>query len=92
MTATQQTTSGEGWFSKLVVVLLLAVAIGLYLRIVMVDDKGGNGESAPRASVRVVESGAPLTSSTDAVEQPQELPEDQMALIKRTFAPELLDE
>ena len=92
MTATQQTTSGEGWFSKLVVVLLLAVAIGLYLRIVMVDEGRGDGESAPRASVRVVEGSAPVAAGAGVVAQPQELPEDQMALIRRVFAPELLNE
>ena len=46
-TATQQ-TSGSAWFSKLVVVLLLALAIGLYLRIVMVEETGTVSHSAPR--------------------------------------------
>ena len=89
-TATQQ-TSGSAWFSKLVVVLLLALAIGLYLRIVMVEDTGTvSHAAAPQASMRVVEGKTPAAGAAE-VSEPRDLPEDQMALIRRVFAPELKD-
>ncbi|MCG6966980.1 MAG: hypothetical protein LJE59_10735 [Chromatiaceae bacterium] len=96
MTTAQQSTSGSGWFSKLVVVLLLGLAIGLYLQIVMVDgNRQANepapqaSEPAPQASVRVVESNA--TEAVAAKPGLQDLPQAQMDLIKRVFAPETLN-
>ncbi|HOP15203.1 MAG: hypothetical protein KDI22_04075 [Gammaproteobacteria bacterium] len=88
-TATQQ-TSGSAWFSKLVVVLLLALAVGLYLRIVMVEETGAVSYAAPQASMRVVE-GKTQPAGSAPVATPKDLPEDQMALIKRVFAPEIKD-
>lgn len=87
-TATQQ-TSGSAWFSKLVVVLLLALAVGLYLRIIMVEEKGAVSHAAPQASMQVVEGKAQPVSPAPVA--PKDLPEDQMALIKRVFAPEIKD-
>jgi hypothetical protein len=89
MTTAQQSTSGSGWFSKLVVVLLLGLAIGLYLQIVMVDGNRQASEPAPQASVRVVESNA--TEAVAAKPGLQDLPQAQMDLIKRVFAPETLN-
>ena len=86
MTAAQQSASGAGLFSKLVVVLLLALAVGLYLKIVMMDDVT-HDQSAPLASVQVLEGEETAASPEPAA--PRDLPEDQMELIKRVFAPEL---
>lgn len=82
-----QTSSGGGLFSKLIVAVLLALAVGLYLRIVMVD--GSNRYSAPphQASVRIVEGSEPLRVT--ATQPLRDLPADQMALIRQVFAPEL---
>ena len=86
MTTAQQSASGAGLFSKLVVVLLLALAVGLYLKIVMIDDIAED-QSVPVASVQVLE-GEETAASPEAA-APRDLPEDQMDLIKRVFAPEL---
>jgi hypothetical protein len=71
--------AGSGWFSRLVLLALLGLTVGLYLRIVMPPA----GQAAAPASLRVVESApepaAPL----------QPLPEDQMKLVRDLFAPEL---
>jgi uncharacterized protein (UPF0333 family) len=75
-------------FSKLVIVVLLAVTIGLYLKIVVMDAGQTQAVSAPQASIQVVEvetAAAPVASTSKAA------PEDQMLLIKQVFAPELLD-
>jgi hypothetical protein len=95
-------TAGSGWFSKLVVVLLLAIAIGLYLQIVMVDGQAEHDGPLPQASVRVLEGAAtPATVADITTEAPapaavapentdvKELPRDQMDLIRQVFAPEL---
>ena len=74
-------------FSKLVIVVLLAVTIGLYLMIVMVDDQHVQMEPIPQASVQVVEDAIP--GSPASAEAPKDLPKDQMQLIKQVFAPEL---
>lgn len=116
--AARQQTSGSGWFSKLVVVLLLALAIGLYLRIVMVPEKTASGtspvdtavadvpappESGSAAAPAAAEKGpsepavaaasaektAAAVSAPEAPAAMRELPQDQMDLIKRVFAPEL---
>ncbi|MCB1800486.1 MAG: hypothetical protein KDI82_02240 [Gammaproteobacteria bacterium] len=79
---TTTTSSGSGWFSKLVVVLLLALAIGLYLRIVMVEGSPQYSAPAHQASVRVVEG----NESALAARPMRELPADQMQLIMQTFA------
>jgi hypothetical protein len=93
MTTTRQGASG-GWFSKLVVVLLLALAVGLYLRIVMVD--GGMQQASAPASVRVVEGEAASGPSaadeaSDEGSELEALPAEQMELVRRVFAPELAD-
>lgn len=85
MTTAPQGASG-GWFSKIVVVLLLALAIGLYLRIVMVDGERTHSEPALQANLRVEEGAAPATAKTELVE----LPADQMLVIQEVFAPETL--
>jgi hypothetical protein len=93
MTATGQASSGGGWFSKLIVVVLLAVAIALYLRIVMVDAQRQGAETGqtPRASVRVIDGDpdtAPLSAPTPT-SAPRPLPDEQFRLMMRIFAPEL---
>ena len=86
MSTAQSNSSGGGFISKIVVVLLLALAIGLYLRIVMVDGTKRYDEPAPQASMQVLEGDSARTSGGA---QLQHLPEDQLALIRRVFAPEL---
>lgn len=86
MTAAQQSASGAGLFSKLVVVFLLALAIGLYLKIVMMDG-AAHDESGPVASVQVLEGEEAAASPEPAALR--DLPEDQMELIRRVFAPDL---
>lgn len=83
MTTTAQESNGGGWLSKLVVVLLLALAIGLYLRIVMVEGSARHSAPAQQASVRVIE------GNESAVVEPlmRELPADQMEVIMQVFAP-----
>jgi len=88
MSAADQTTSGGGWFSKIVVVVLLVVAIGLYLRIVTVDGERRYSEPAPQASVRVLEGDEAV--SDGAVPKLIELPPEQMDIVKKVFAPELM--
>jgi hypothetical protein len=92
MTATEQTKSGGDWLSKLVVVLLLALTVGLYLRIVMVDEPRHTDAAAPQASVRVIDGAVPAASTPAAVTRAQDLPQDQINLIKRVFAPELAND
>jgi hypothetical protein len=76
-------------FSKLVIVVLLAVTLGLYLKIVILDEPQVQAESIPQASVQVVEgAGTGAPPSTAAAKA---LPDDQMQLIKQVFAPELLN-
>ncbi len=87
MTTAKQGASGGGMLSKLVVVLLLAVTIGLYLRIVMVEGPATQGQAAPQASVQVTEGYATSPQANAVVLQ--DLPEDQMQLIIQVFAPEL---
>ena len=91
MAAAGQTSSGGGWFAKLVVVGLLALAIGLYLRIVMVDRDPKGSAQVQQASMRIVESAETgmqpsAALGTSAVRR---LPEDQLQVILRVFAPEM---
>lgn len=87
MTTAKQGASGGGMVSKLVIVLLLAVTIGFYMKLVMVDGQRDYAEQVPQASVQVVEGeAANELATTTAV---QDLPEDQMQLIRQVFAPEL---
>lgn len=82
-----------GVITILIVGLLLAVAAGLYIQLIMHPDDATPAvtEAAePPASVRVVEgrpSDIPDDPATTA-ETEQPLPEDQMAMIMETFAPE----
>jgi FlaG/FlaF family flagellin (archaellin) len=76
-------------FSKLVIVVLLAVTIGLYLKIVVMDAGQTQVVSAPQASIQVVEVEATATPGASASKA---LPEDQMLVIKQVFAPELLSD
>jgi len=88
MTTAKQGASGGGMLSKLAIVLLLAVTIGLYLRIVMVEGPATQSRAAaPQASVQVTEGYAASPQANAAVLQ--DLPEDQMQLIIQVFAPEL---
>lgn len=74
-------------FSRLVIVVLLAVTVGLYLKIVVMDAGQAQVASAPQASIQVVEV---ETAATPAAPASKVAPEDQMLLIKQVFAPELL--
>ena len=88
MTKTQK-SSGGSLISTLVVAALLVVAIGLYLRVVMVESNPHADVPAQQASVRVVEGDEPvLTTGAGLL---RELPGDQMTLIKKVFAPELAE-
>lgn len=87
MSTAKQSTSGSGWFSKLIVLLLLALAIALYLRIVMGEGTGRLAATVPQAGVRVVES-RPV-QRVDTTAALRELPADQMEIVKQVFAPEL---
>lgn len=87
MTTAQQGTSGGGIFSKLVLLALLAVTIGLYLRVVMFDAPPAQSPAAPQASVQVVE--ARVSDVPAAPVELRDLPADQMQLIIQVFAPEL---
>jgi hypothetical protein len=89
MTAVMGTASGGALFSNLVITLLLALTVGLYLQIVMVEHDANEGAPVPTASVRIVEQ-----TAADALQPTEQglvpLPEDQLRLIKQVFAPELL--
>ena len=76
-------------FSKLVIVVLLAVTIGLYLKIVVMDAGQTQLVSTPQASLQVVEVEATATPGASASKAS---PEDQMLVIKQVFAPELLSD
>jgi hypothetical protein len=71
--------AGSGWFSRLVLLALLGLTVGLYLRIVM--PPAGQG-TAP-ASLQVIE------SAPEPAAAMHPLPEDQMQLVRDLFAPEL---
>lgn len=86
MTTAGQNASGGGWLGKLVVVLLLVLAIGLYLQIVMVSSNHGESASAPQASVQAVKTPG---AAAPAEQTLQDLPQGQMDLIRHVFAPEL---
>ena len=75
-------------FSKLVIVVLLAVTLGLYLKIVVIDAGQEQLVSAPQASIQVVEV---ETAAEPVAPVSKDVSEDQMLLIKQVFAPELLD-
>ena len=75
-------------FSKLVIVVLLALTIGLYLKIVVIDAGQEQLVSAPQASIQVVEV---ETAAEPVTPVSKDVSEDQMLLIKQVFAPELLD-
>ena len=77
--ANNSKAAGSGWFSRLVLLALLGLSVGLYLRIVMPPA----GQGPATASLQVIES-AP---ARDPALQP--LPEDQMRLVRELFAPEL---
>jgi hypothetical protein len=77
-------------FSKLVIVVLLAVTLGLYLKIVILDEPQLQAEPIPQASVQVVEGAGSVAPPSAAAAKA--LPADQMQLIKQVFAPELLND
>jgi hypothetical protein len=85
MATTQQKSAGGGFFSKLIVVALLALTIALYLRIVMVE---GDSQTAGQASVQVLEGDEPAPQAQPLTE----LPATQMELILQVFAPEMLEQ
>ncbi|MCB1775709.1 MAG: hypothetical protein KDI88_19005 [Gammaproteobacteria bacterium] len=85
MTAVIDRASGGAIFANLVIVLLLAVAVGLYLQLVMVQPGATDTTPVAAASVRVVEQA--IDSGGQGLVP---LPEDQVRLIKQVFAPELL--
>ena len=74
-------------FSKLVIIVLLAVTLGLYLKIVVIDPGQAQVASVPQASIQVVEV---ETAATPAASASKAVPEHQMLLIKQVFAPEML--
>lgn len=78
-------------FSKLVIVVLLAVTLGLYLKIVILDEPMATPAVLPPASVQVVEHKMPATPVADK-EVREVAPEEPMLLIKRVFAPELVND
>ncbi|MCB1790578.1 MAG: hypothetical protein KDJ24_09805 [Gammaproteobacteria bacterium] len=84
---TVKTSGGSGLFSKLVVVVLLALAVGLYLKIVMIEGKAHYSAPAQQASLRVVE-GNEKVASTPVQQALRDLPPEQMALIRQVFATE----
>lgn len=76
--------SAGGIASTLIVVLLLAVAVGLYLQIVMLDPPTlPSGGLAPQASVQILEG-----DEVPTIPPTEPLPADQMDLIRQVFAPE----
>lgn len=112
MTTTAQGVSGGSWLAKLVVVALLALAVGLYLRIVIVEPAAPEPVAAAQisaqstagdgtlAAAQAVESESPVSEApvsetpatevqTAASEPLRDLPEDQLDLIRRVFAPEM---
>ena len=91
MTAANEASAGGGWFSKLVVVAMLALAIGLYLWIVMTDRERAGNEAIPQASIRIIESEREGTQATvtPGPSGLKDLPEEQLQLILRVFAPEM---
>jgi len=93
MTTTAQGSSGGGWFSKLVVVALLALAIGLYLQIVILQPQAHRESAASQVDMPRVEAAtAPAPAAQAAPAQGlRDLPEDQMSVIRRVFAPEMGD-
>ena len=84
---TMHKSSGGSLVSTMLVMLLLVVAIGLYLRVVMVEQNQHADVPAQQASVRVVEGDEPVLPADARLLQ--DVPDDQMALIKKVFAPEL---
>jgi len=74
-------------FSKLVILVLLAATLGLYLKIVMVDEPSPTMAALPQASVQVVESQGPGAADTTSAGETSV--DDQMQLIKQVFAPEI---
>ena len=82
-----------GIATSLVVALLLAVAAGLYLQLIL---QGDDQERAVRISESTV-SVPVLEGDETAIPEPpvantaRPLPEEQMAMIMRVFAPEMVD-
>ena len=86
MTGIKKKKKGNGLFSTLVVLLLLALTVGLYLQIVIGERQTQQQAPVQQASVRVVEGREPAVATTGAVLK--DLPADQMNLIIDVFAPE----
>ena len=76
-------------FSRLVIVVLLAVTLGLYLKIVLLDAGQTQVTPAPQASIQVVEV---ETGAEPAAPVSKAVAENEMLLIKQVFAPELLSQ
>lgn len=91
MTSAETKRAGNGLLSKLFLVILLALAIGLYLQVVTVDTGRHGGETAPRASLQVLEGDEPGIFRP-AAQGLVDLPPDQMRLIIEVFAPEMLQD
>ena len=88
MTASGKQQTGNGMLSKLVIIALLAITIGLYLQIIMIDsERHAEKQPAPQASVRIVEGNDPVEPTQQTLKT---LPDDQQTLIMQVFAPELL--
>lgn len=85
MTTTQR-ASGGSLISTLAVMVLLVVAIGLYLRVLMVESEQHDDVPSQQASLRVVEGDEPVLPTDAGLLR--ELPGDQMTLIEEVFAPE----
>jgi hypothetical protein len=86
----QYSKAGGRIVSALTVVILLAVAAGLYLQIVLQEKPIPRIDTLPeQASVQVLEgdeTAAAAPRAPSIAEQP--LPSDQMAVILQVFAPE----
>jgi hypothetical protein len=87
----RQSSKAEGRIvSALTVVILLAVAAGLYLQIVLQEKPIPRIDTLPeQASVQVLEGDEPAATPPPAASvADQPLPSDQMAVILQVFAPE----
>lgn len=77
----------------LIVALLMAVATGLYLQLIM---QGGDQEEAGQlsestVSVQVLEGDEPALPEPPVADSARPLPDEQMTVIMRVFAPEIAD-
>lgn len=89
----QMRSQSGGIATILVVAVLLAVVAGLYLQLVMKESppKTAMQTSGSAVSVQVLEGDEPALSEPAVTDVAKPLPDDQMAMILRVFAPETGD-